>query len=323
MLNFENAKEQTNKYPNSKYPNGSIYDYISDLDIYFRILGYYPELRKKYKSPYTKDSNPSFCFIQVKERLRYHCFSSGKSGDAIQMVSDFNCINYKEAVALVYNNFPLTNTPIQSFVYKPSKPAKIEVVLFDKDPESFYEYWNSFCISKKTLELYNIRAAKEVWLNDKLYSVYSDKSPVIRYLIGSNYKIYQPLNPKAKWISNCRITDIQGWTQLPFTGDLLIISKAYKDVCLLREFGYDAFALCSETTNLSQPLVDNIKGRFKRIVSFLDSDIAGLATMNKYYDQYQIPFVSMPLNTECKDLSDFAYLYGPEESMKILEQLGL
>lgn len=311
-MDLSNAQEQF---------YGNIYDFINDEEIYLKLLGYIPDTKIKYRSPFSEDNNPSFRFVQ-RDRLLWQCFSTGKGGDAVSLVSKLMNITYKEAVYHIYNKYPLSRNRITNNK-KINTPTIIEVILFEKDPKSFYEYWEDFNVSKETLNLFNIRAAKEVWLTKEgdefLIATYKDKNPVIRYLINGKYKIYTPNNPKEKkWLSNTKVTDIQGWSQLPNSGDILIISKAMKDILVWKELGINAIALCSETANLHKELVDNISSRFKKVICFLDNDEAGLETMNKYYNKYKIPFTYIPINIGCKDIAEFSQLYGLEELKNFL-----
>lgn len=313
MINFSNSCEHF---------QGNIYDYISQEEIYYKCLGYYPNTKHDFNSPFSRDSTPSMRFKQ-EQNLFWKCFSTNRGGDAIALVAQLNNISYKEAVLHIYNNFPIQKrerVAISDYSIE-KKRAKIEVIIPDKIPASFYDYWDKFDVSKRTLDLYNIKPVKEVWLNDKLRAVYKDSSPVIRYLINTRYKIYQPYNKEFKWLSNTKVDDIQGFMELPEKGDLLVISKAMKDVLVWHELGYHAIALCSETTNLLPEAYNHFKGRFSNIISFLDNDRAGITTMKNYNEQYGIPFSMMPVETECKDIAEFVHLYGLEEAAKLIKNL--
>ncbi len=312
-MDFSNSYER---------PLGSIYDYIDDEEIYLRLLGFIPNTKTKYKSPFSQDRTPSFCFVQ-KDRLLWKCFSSDFGGDAISLVAKMSggSLNYEQAVYHVYNNYPLTKNP--NLVVHIKKETKIEVILHDKIPSSFYDYWNSFHVTNATLDFFNIKPAKEVWINDKLGCVYTDKNPIIRYLIDPRYKIYQPFNEKYKWVSNTKNSDIQGFKELPATGDLLILSKSFKDIGVLKELSYNAISACSENTILGPEIIDHLKGRFKTIISFLDNDEPGIKAMNRYYDKYKIPFTHIPVNLEHKDIAEFAHSYGLKETQNLLTHLKL
>lgn len=319
MINFSSSLEHF---------QGNIYDYISQEEIYFRCLGFYPNEKDFFKSPFAAvDRTPSLRFKQ-DQNLFFKCFSTGKSGDAIAFVAELHSLTYKQAILYIFNNFPLQKIPTTTAVIpKRIVETKIELSVHPKIPVSFYNYWNQFYVSTKGLVKYNIKPAEQVWLtNDKytdlLIATYKDRSPVIRYLVNGRYKIYLPYEKKEKkWISNTKQDDIQGFKELPERGDLLIISKAMKDVLVWNELGYNAIAFCSESANLRPEVYNHLKGRFTKIISFLDNDKAGIEAMTKYRDQYQIPFTMIPSKFELKDIAEFIHAYNPEGTLKLIKTL--
>lgn len=324
MINFSTAQEQC---------IGNLYDYISPEEIYFKALGYYPNDKQFFRSPFSRDTTPSFKFKYYNE-LIFKCFSTGKGGNAIQLVALLQGINYKDAVNYIFNNFPLSNNFPKRCLPTKKTETKIEVVLPLKIPDSFFDYWSKFEITKETLDTFNVKPAEQVWLSndnykDLLIANYKDKSPVIRYLVNGKYKIYSPYKPKnkGKWISNTHECDIQGLKQLPISGDLLIISKAMKDVLIWKELGFNAIALCSETCILREEVYKHFKGRFNNIVSFLDNDAAGIQAMSKYKDQFNIPYTMIPEKYKCKDLGELTETYDLETtrqlSLELLQQLKI
>ncbi len=320
MIDFSNSLEHF---------QGNIYDYISQEEIYFKCLGYYPNDKDFFKSPFAVDNTPSLRFKQ-DQNLFFKCFSTGKSGDAIAFVAEMHSLTYKQAILYIFNKFPLQKKPTTSTpVYRKAVETKIELIIPDTFPHSFYEYWNQFYVSASTLIKFNIKPAKQVWLTNEKYTdlliaTYKDKSPVIRYLINGKYKIYLPYEKKdKKWISNTKQDDIQGYRELPPRGDLLIISKAMKDVVVWYELGFNAIAFCSESANIRPEVYNHLKSRFTNIISFLDNDKAGIDSMNRYYDQYQIPFTMIPPEFECKDIAQFIHTYGPEGTKKLIATLNI
>ena len=81
-------------------------------------------------------------------------------------------------------------------------------------------------------------------------------------------KIYRPhsLTRKDKWRNNCGTYDLQGLAQLPDKGKLLIITKSLKDIMVLYEYGYTAVAPQSEHSSIPTSLMENLKGRFDKII---------------------------------------------------------
>ena len=98
---------------------------------------------------------------------------------------------------------------------------------------------------------------------------------------------------------------IQGWEQLPESGDLLIITKSYKDVMLLYEYNIPAIAPNGEYVIISEEVINSLKKRFKNIFILFDNDLAGVKNSHKYKKAYNdIPIIFLKRKYS-KDISDF------------------
>lgn len=320
-----------------KIDSKNLNSYIDIEAMYEFYLGYSINTYSHFKSPFSNDSTPSFKFkFSNNFKLTWKCFSTGKGGDIVDLVSELYNLSFKDSLnkivydyskfssnnkrSVVYNNFKNSNTN-NNYDY-----SKIEVVLFNKFPKSFIDYWKLFYIDEKLLELYNIKPAKEVWINDKLYSVYRDENIIIRYLVNQRYKIYKPLetNKKYKWRTNFNNKCIFGYLQLDYSLDHIIISKSSKDVLVWRLLGYNAITLPSESSRLWKELVDWIKSKFKYVVTILDNDLPGITTMIDYKNKWNIPYIILPdlgVEYQCKDLAEVIYSIGYVETKVLINKL--
>ena len=70
-------------------------------------------------------------------------------------------------------------------------------------------------------------------------------------------KIYQPYS-KFKWLSNTSVSDLQGLSQLPKSGDTLVITKSLKDVMCLDIWGIPAVAPSSESCVIPSDIVKQL-----------------------------------------------------------------
>jgi len=316
MYNFANA---SNEWKPS-YESVDIYSQISEIEIYSRILGYIPNDRIAYKSPFSNDKNPSLRFKQTRDHLMWKCFSSGKSGSAVGLVAELRGgLSFAEAVKYIRENFNLSGVYVKQAVVE-VKERIIEVELFHTPPKSFYDYWNSHCVTKEILDQYDIKPAKRVWLDNKLVVSYRDTNPIIRYRINGKYKIYQPFS-NYKWMSTTKASDIQGYRQLPETGNVVVISKAMKDVLVWRVLGFWAVSLCSETANLPERLIDDLRSRFKHVVCILDNDDAGIKTMERYNQETGIPYAFIDKSLGYKDIADYIRDKGLQETVNLINSL--
>ena len=185
------------------------------------------------------------------------------------------------------------------------------------------KYWAQFGINKDLLELYNVYSAKYVFLNKKLLLRYSTYNPIYCYKFEDNrVKVYRPLADKTKfkWMSNINADIIQGWDQLPQYDDSLIITKSMKDVMCLNVLGFAAVAPQSETTHISNEIIDELRSRFKNIYILFDKDEAGIAGSHALCQRINNCKVVF-LNTEYKDVSDNFYIYGRDRTKDLVETI--
>ena len=185
------------------------------------------------------------------------------------------------------------------------------------------KYWDQFGINLDLLEYYNVYSAKYIFLNKKLLLKYSTYNPIYCYKFENNrVKVYRPLanKTKFKWMSNINANIIQGWDQLSETDNSLIITKSMKDVMCLKSLGFTAIAPQSETTHISDEIIDELKFRFKNIYILFDKDEAGIAgskALCQRINNCKIVF----LDTEYKDVSDNFYIYGHEKTKNLVKKI--
>ena len=147
------------------------------------------------------------------------------------------------------------------------------------------------------------------------------------YKIFNSFKVYRPKSKlkKDKWRSGCGQYDIQGWTQLPDSGELLVITKSLKDIMVLSLFGIPSIAPHGENTLLPRNVVDEAKKRFKRLIMLYDYDDGGLAGVKKMQEEYDIPYTFIPKHYldiyGVKDISDHIKEFGRESTEKLIKDL--
>jgi DNA primase len=133
------------------------------------------------------------------------------------------------------------------------------------------------------------------------------------YKVFEHFKIYRPFADKyAKWRNNLTENDIQGYKELPKTGDLLIITKSLKDVMCLHEMGYNAISPSSESTFIPEKALNALFRRFKRILICFDRDVAGIRNMRKVSLKTGLKCLIVHKKWHAKDISDAIKLNGFE-----------
>ena len=205
---------------------------------------------------------------------------------------------------------------------KETESAKIQVQIKDYTQREL-DWWKSFGISKKTLKKYHVLSIQHVFLNGELRFSSSEKCPIYGYYFGKYknskelWKIYFPMNKKEKgirFINNLPKKVLQGYHQLPKTGDLLVITKSMKDLMAMYEFGIPAVSPNSETLFVDDKKLKEFKQRFKHILVIYDQDRSGRYNMSKIRKLYpELNYFIIPREYGSKDFTDLIRDYGIEE----------
>lgn len=295
---------------------------INQEALYSYYIGSSIKIGQAFNSPLRKDETPSFSIYKNNNgELMYKDFSTGESGDIIKFTMNYFNISRRSAIfkclsdafRSILSNDLLKVIPKYTYQKKVASIA-IKTVPFNK---ADIEYWGQFNIQIDTLNKYHVVAASHVWVNDKLLWVRNDKEPIYAYLAEDKIKIYRPYSErKNKWICNTTSNIIFGEDNLPWLSDLLIITKALKDVMVLHELGYNAISPNGETTLLNRSQIEQLQKRFKKIIVLLDNDNAGIKAANKYNEQYNLKTIFLP--GKDKDISDYIKNNGIENTKSIL-----
>lgn len=296
---------------------------VSEYDIYRKYLGDF-KIGQIYASPFRKDKNPSFgIFVSRKGRLLFKDHGTGECGDIIKFVGLYYKLhNYVEILSYIYKDLRL-NDVIGKVRTKKIPIPKETVIGIVRQPftQIDIDYWQQFGISQKTLKKFNVDSIKYYLCNGIVKGIYKDDQPMYAYKVYNNFKIYRPLSDKyVKWRSNLTEYDIQGYEQLPETGDLLIITKSLKDVMTLYELGYNAISPSSETTFIPDIALKRILKRFKRVLLLFDRDITGVTQMRKISVKTGLRGILIHKKYKAKDVSDAVAKYGKKEIKEFLKQ---
>jgi hypothetical protein len=327
MFNFDNASLQITK--------DEILKYITELQILERYCSNYKSIDTSFKSEFYSDKNGSCRIIISASGIPYYKdYGNGDYFLAFDYVSRKYGSNYHETCNIIANDFGLKNsnfkvTPQLLLINDALKLVKIKSniqVVVRPFNMLDYHYWNQYHISLATLQLFNVKACKNVYLvkGDKHY-VFNHKNdnPLYSYKFFKNnteyLKIYSPYSAtkEGKWLSNVGADCLQGYDQLPESGDLLIITKSMKDVLCLYEMGYSAVGLQAETNKLSKKSYNELVKRFKRVILVLDNDNQGHTSTGDFLLEYDIEFFFIP---DEKDISDYIKKYGYKKAFNLIKK---
>lgn len=311
-----------------KMPTNITLDYIlskvSEYDIYSHYIGDF-KVGMIYNSPFRKDKNPSFGVYYSKRtrQLLFKDHGTGECGNVVKFVSLYTGLtSYNDILNDIVNRLKITSkTKLDSSKqYIPSTETVIGVVRQDFT-QTDIDYWAQFHISLDTLLKYDVSSIKYYLCNGVVKGTYKVENPMYAYKVYNNFKIYRPLADKyTKWRNNLSEYDIQGYKQLPEKGNILFITKSMKDVMCFRELGYDAISPSSESTFISQDVLDDLKKRFKRIIILFDRDPAGCRNTIKFKNKYQLISLFINKKFKAKDISDAIKLNGFETIKKWIDE---
>lgn len=302
-----------------------ILNYISEYDIYQNYLGFKPVIGQVYTSPFRNDSNPSFGIFRGRSgSLLYKDFGTNESGDVFKLVKDlYKFVYMSDAIREIYDSL-IKGKSIKKIINKeivPEKKSKklgIKIMPFNEEGR---KYWEQFGIDLVTLNKFNVNQVKQVYINDEIKDRYKVGNPIFAYSVYDKLKIYKPLSDSFRFYTDCDSNYIQGWKQIDFGKDLLIITKSLKDVMLLYKLGYTSIAPNGEGYDFPEQMVNIIKKKFKKIILFYDKDKAGITNSVRLSLKYGFDYILIPNDYKEKDISDFYKEHGKTETINILSKL--
>lgn len=293
---------------------------LDDYTLFCFYMDTEPTINVPVRSPLRADVKPSFALYYNKnQHLRWTDHGTGETGDVFEFIRRKFNIGFREALNLINQDFGLgfdgepvrkVHVPRKVPVVRPKRKLEITSKKFTR---SALDWWRSFHIEQDILQFYNVTQVD--WMHWDGYPVKANEM-TFAYRIWKYYKIYRPFSSDNKFMNTYPRNYVEGLLQLPCKDHLLIITKALKDVMVLRKLGYEAIAPKSESTTITPDIRDYINQRFNRIVVMFDNDEGGrLGAEN--YPEYQKIF----MQEDEKDISDFARKHGVEKSRSLMYKL--
>lgn len=302
------------------------------------IMQYYTGLNVSSKklalSPFRSDHKVTVGFYKSKNGVLYiHDFATNEHINCFQVVMRLYNVSFYEALSIIAKDFGLIEGTLQinrseiKFVpeLKETTTAKIQCQIKDFT-EKELEWWQSFGITLKLLKKYHVFSIQHVFLNGELKFSSSDKNSIYGYYFGKDkkgddkWKIYFPLRENYRFLSNLSKKVLQGYKQLPKTGELLIITKSMKDVIALYRLGIPAVSPNSETLFLEDKKLEEFKTRFKHILVLYDQDRAGkynMAKIRRLHPELNYYFLPKYLK---KDVTDTIKAIGFERMQEYVKE---
>jgi hypothetical protein len=317
---------------------------VSDYQIYQYYIEEELVLGRAMHSPLRKDDIPSFSFWRnATGKIVWRDFATGKYGDCFNFVQEKFILTFRQALIKITKDFNLplycesgigittTASPIPRHkVLKMPEASRIGVKI-QSFTKTDAEYWSKYGISSEMLKQYNVFSCSLIFSGTRVIGRYKKDNPIYAYLFYKDgeytWKIYKPLeaDKRFKWMSNTNKSILQGWDQMPESGNLLIINKSMKDVMVAKTLGYEGLSMQSESQMIKPIVAEELKRRFSNIIILQDFDLAGVSNANKHYKAFGfIPVFLQSFGNRgngLKDISDVREKLGYEEAKRILDNI--
>ena len=272
-------------------------------------------LKKVFSNPYREDNNPSchlYCNKMSDGTQQYYLKDFGDSsfsGNCFAFVGKIAHVNpntdFVQILKIIDKELNLGIFERSAVEYRIAAKVKadakykktISVISFDysckKPTEKEIQFWAKYGIDERTLQRYNVKFLHHVNFHreDKSeYSVFASNAFLLFGYVfgkGKGIKIYRPT---AK-------------TRFMYGGE--------KDVLSLAAHGFNAISFNSETANISEEVMRELAGRFKKILFLYDMDETGkkesAMKVKQFREKYNVGRIDLPLEgtKKEKDISDY------------------
>lgn len=294
---------------------------INAFDIFKKYISNFSEVGRHFTSDLRKDNNPTCVVAKIGDNLLYKDFAVPGCLNCFDYVMHKYSVTFYQALEIINLDFSLGLLPniYLDHVPSPAKVYNVDIDSLEKLPTeirvSFRDwnlkdkkYWkDTFGITQKTLRYFQVYPLKGYWKNGEYQQC---SSLTYGYYFGKyedgrqGWKIYSPFEVvHNKWRGNASQDIYQGESQLPWTSEILIITKSLKDVMVLYELGIPSVAPQAESIIITQEKYNMYRKRFKRIVLLYDNDGPGVKATERICSELGIPHIYMPEGS--KDASDF------------------
>lgn len=297
---------------------------VTQEQIFEAYLGLPVDTGTAYINPLRLDKRPS-CkyYYNALGKLYFHDW--GKyHWDCFAMVQfKYGGCSFAEALKIIIKDFKLnglsaTNAVVE-FTPTPKSRDQISIKVRDWNPNDI-AYWQQYGIVVDLLKYYKVYPCSSAWVNGEHYTFHSN-DPCYAYWFGQGkFKLYFPKRSYNRFYQNIQKGDnfLQGYQQRNKDADYIVITKSYKDVMCMYNFGINSVAVISEYHLVEKEFYDQIKAQYNHVFTLFDNDLAGRTLTNKYRRAYNTIPLIFPWTLE-KDFSDNFKKYGPQKLITIIE----
>lgn len=299
---------------------------INQSDIWSYYTGLIPETSGLYKNPARYDPNPGCRFFEqsgywwlcdfARDKKVYNCFT---------ILKEMYSIPYPKVLDMIYDDFLGNGKQIDykpEFIYTP-KEIKVErnieckVQPFTKQD---IEYLKSFYLNSDIVKRHKVFSIAIYWIDGVIKYGYRNTDPCLGYYEQGKWKLYHYRRQDYRFVSNVNSSMLQGYEQLYYRSENLIITKSKKDVMVYDRLSMEAVAPHSESLSKWSYHIPSLITKYKHVYLNFDNDEPGINASNTVLKEFPslIPFF-IPAESGEKDISDYIRKYGIENTIKNLK----
>lgn len=298
---------------------------MTDEDILRHYFGEYVT-NKHYISPLRRysegreyEDTPSFIIKKKDGKILWCDFGGGFQWKTpIMFVMELFGIGWKEAIKRIRQD---EASGVKYNYVVPETPERIAKVVLGELREFELKYWRARYISEKTLDRFRVCSCRELYYNDGLWAMSIPSDPIFYYGHGqAGWTVYRPLadDKKDKFRKKRVTSSLLGLEFLPPKGNILIITKSYKDIMFLTELGFNAVCPQSEVVLLPPAEITILKARFKRVFLVFDNDATGRNKSKAASIEHNLEWWETP-EALGKDLTDMCNKVGRYKTLEYIK----
>ncbi len=270
------------------------------------------------------ERTPSLCIYVDSKNMRYMFkdFSTGKGGNKINLIQELFNISYSHALEKMVKDYNIyvKNNGVSKTEFTPEDKWEMGIVVTREWYKTDADYWLQYNIGSSMLQKYNVKPIEYYNMTKDSKNIKISSSYMYGYYTKSGvlYKVYQPYNKKHKFH---KVTQhIQGLDQLEYNQPYLVICSSLKDAMCLKSFGYniEVIAPDSENSLIKPHVIENLKIKYKKVITLFDNDEAGKKAIAKYKSIYDLEGLCLDKD---KDISDSVKNHGVKYVHSILSPL--
>lgn len=329
---------------------------VSEKDIFqalFDNVDIVLDRERLYKAPYRNDIHADCWFEEHEGVLCFIDFASTgkKSKTCFDVIMIMYGLSFAQSIQWCNEKFNLglgnSSTKVKKIVVENDYIEEEKIIKSFKKrtitllPRKFNykdkQFWGKYEISSDNLKEDSVVAVEMYRAYSKKGKPFSVRPLDVCYAYtefpDQRVKIYYPSGNKFnKWITNCNQDDVGSIKHLPKKGELLIISKSYKDCRVLRNLGLNSIWFQNEGMFPNMRIIKDLTKRFKHIVVWFDNDNAGITNSRiavNYINSIspnKARSIMLPpklLLENIKDPSDFFFHKGKIELTSFLKEKSI